>query len=128
MRSRATVDEDRDGRPLHGGARYELRFDVDRPPPVHGFWSLAVLGDGGCRARLGSDDGLTVSEDGSLTIHVQPRPPAAREQRRELARDSGRAVPARPADVLADRRRARAALDAAGAQPVGDGPACASSA
>ncbi len=77
----ATVDEDRDGRPLHGAARYTLRFDVDRPPPVHGFWSLAAYGDGGCRARLVSDDGLTIGEDGALTIHVQPRPPAAREQR-----------------------------------------------
>jgi hypothetical protein len=77
----ATVDEDRDGRPLDGGARYELRFDIDRPPPVQGFWSLAAFGDGGCRARLGSDDGLTIGEDGSLTIHVQPRPPVAREQR-----------------------------------------------
>jgi hypothetical protein len=105
----ATVDEDRDGRPLHGGARYELRFDVDRPPPVHGFWSLAAVGDGGCRARLGSDDGLTVSEDGSLTIHVQPRPPAAREQRANWL-----AIPAGPfrlvlrmfwptGDVLAQR-------------------------
>jgi hypothetical protein len=77
----ATVDEDRDGRPLDGAARYTLRFGVDRPPPVHGFWSLAAFGDGGCRARLVSDDGLTIGEDGALTIHVQPRPPAAREQR-----------------------------------------------
>jgi hypothetical protein len=77
----AISDQDREGRPLDGGARYELRFDVDRPPPVHGFWSLAAFGDGGCRARLGSDDGLTVAADGALTIHVQPRPPAAREQR-----------------------------------------------
>jgi hypothetical protein len=77
----ASVDEDRDGRPLHGDSRYELRFDVDRPPPVHGFWSLAAYGDGGCRARLGSDDGLTISPNGALTVHVQPRPPVASEQR-----------------------------------------------
>jgi hypothetical protein len=77
----ASIDEDRDGRPLHGGSRYELRFDVDRPPPVHGFWSLSAYGDDGCRARLGSDDGLTISADGALTVHVQPRPPSASEQR-----------------------------------------------
>jgi hypothetical protein len=91
----ATVEEDHEGRPLHGGGRYELRFDVDRPPPVHGFWSLAAFGDGGCRARLGSDDGLTVAEDGTLTIHVQPRPPAAREQRANWL-----AIPAGPFRLL----------------------------
>jgi hypothetical protein len=77
----ASIDEDRDGRPLHGDSRYELRFDVDRPPPVHGFWSLSAYGDDGCRARLGSDDGLTICTDGALTVRVQPRPPAASEQR-----------------------------------------------
>ncbi len=64
---------DADGRPLTGSHRYVLRFRPDTPPPVHGFWALAVPGEG---VSLGDRDGLTVDVDGSLPILIQHDRPA----------------------------------------------------
>jgi hypothetical protein len=72
----ATVSTDAEGRPLTGSHRYQLRFGPDDPPPVRGFWAL----DSG-RSTIGDADGLIAGPDGSLTIYIQPDPPAAREQR-----------------------------------------------
>jgi hypothetical protein len=69
----AITHSDADGRPLSGSQRYVLRFGPDTPPPVHGFWVLAVQG---AAASLGDRDGLTVDSDGSLPIHIQRDPPA----------------------------------------------------
>jgi len=72
----ALTRTDADGRPLTGANRYVLRFGPDAPPPVHGFWALAVQG---ALASRGDRDGLTVDGDGSLPIHIQrERPPRAR--------------------------------------------------
>jgi len=70
----AITHSDADGRPLTGSQRYVLRFGPDTPPPVHGFWALAV--QGGAAASLGDRDGLTVDSDGSLPIHIQRDLPA----------------------------------------------------
>jgi hypothetical protein len=83
----AFVSMDLDGEPLRGGRRYLLRFDADEPPPVKGFWSLACCadpapgGEGHCRSRIGSEDGLTLGLDGSLSIYIESLPPAGRELR-----------------------------------------------
>jgi hypothetical protein len=73
----AITHGDADGRPLTGSQRYVLRFGPDTPPPVNGFWALAVQGATG---SLGDRDGLTVDSDGSLPIHIQRDRPA-RERR-----------------------------------------------
>jgi hypothetical protein len=80
----AGLRTDADGRPLSGKHWYVLRFAPDRPPPVHGFWSLSTYDGQGsvapcaARASIGDADGLTVDIDGSLPIHIQPEPPAGR--------------------------------------------------
>ena len=82
----AITRSDADGRPLVGRNRYVLRFGVDGPPPVHGFWAVsthAVAAPGrkveGAPVSLGDQDGLTIDVDGSLPIHIQhDRPPRGR--------------------------------------------------
>jgi hypothetical protein len=72
----ALTHTDADGRPLTGSRRYVLRFSPNTPPPVHGFWALTVPG---AAVSLGDRDGLTVDDDGSLSILIQrDRPPRAR--------------------------------------------------
>ena len=72
----ALTRTDADGRPLTGSHRYVLRFGPDTPPPVHGFWALTVPG---AAVSLGDRDGLTIDDDGSLSILIQrDRPPRAR--------------------------------------------------
>jgi hypothetical protein len=83
----ALVTEDLDGEPLSGERSYLLHFEADRPPPVHGFWSLAAYDEGppapGSRFRslIGDADGLTIGLDGSLSIHIQGDPPPEPERR-----------------------------------------------
>jgi hypothetical protein len=71
----AVITRDADGRALSGEHAYRLRFD-DQPPPVRGFWSL-----NSGRACVGDADGLTIGPDGSLTLALQPEPPADRTPR-----------------------------------------------
>jgi hypothetical protein len=83
----AITHSDADGRPLSGSQRYVLRFGPDTPPPVHGFWALAV--QGGAAASLGDRDGLTVDSDGSLPIHIQRDLPARARRSNWLPAPSG---------------------------------------
>jgi hypothetical protein len=71
------------GRPLHGRHRYVLRFPRGELPPVGAFWSLTAYGDDLFlfdnpidRYAIGDrTGGLRRGRDGSLTIHIQHRPP-----------------------------------------------------
>jgi hypothetical protein len=72
----ALTRTDADGRPLTGSQRYVLRFGPGTAPPVHGFWALTVPDAG---VSLGDRDGLTVDDDGSLSVLIQrDRPVRAR--------------------------------------------------
>jgi hypothetical protein len=86
------------GRPLHGRHRYRLRFPRVELPPVGAFWSLTAYGDDlflvdnpidryaiGDRTR-----GLLRGRDGSLTIHIQHRPPRGAARANWLPIPSGR--------------------------------------
>lgn len=82
----ALTSTDDGGRRLAGQHRYVLRFGVEGPPPVDGFWALsthaAIAHSGQVQSAwvsLGDQDGLTVDGDGSLPIHIQhDRPPRRR--------------------------------------------------
>jgi hypothetical protein len=74
---------DHAGDPLDGHHRYELTFPPGGLPPVSVLWNVAMYdeheffidNDLG-RYTIGSTtDGLTPSDDGSLTLHLQHEPP-----------------------------------------------------
>jgi hypothetical protein len=84
----AMVYEDRDGKQLNGGDRYELRFE--RPPPVGAFWSVTMydlpdfylVANPVERYSIGDRTrGLHFAEDGSLTIVMQTDEPSTPEAR-----------------------------------------------
>lgn len=71
---------DAQGRPLHGGARYRLRFAPEQLPPVQAFWSVTMydarnymLVDNPVdRYAIGDrTPGLHRDADGGLTLHIQ---------------------------------------------------------
>lgn len=74
-----------DGKLLHGGQRYTLRFEKGGLPPVDAFWSISVY-DARTHAlvenpirRYSIGDrtpGLVHGEDGALTLHLQADEPA----------------------------------------------------
>lgn len=85
--------DDGDGRPLEGEQSYTLRFE--KPPPVDAFWSITMYDlpnpnpNPNLDGRLGAapiererhsigdhTPGLNYDDDGSLTLHIQPRRPA----------------------------------------------------
>jgi hypothetical protein len=74
---------DNEGRPLHGGNRYRIRFPGDALPPVDAFWSVTLYGDDGFLVenpieRYAISDrtpGLVRGDDGSIDIEVGSRPP-----------------------------------------------------
>ncbi len=75
---------DAEGRPLSGEHAYVLHFAPGQLPPVNGFWSLTmydrrtfmlVPNDIGRFAIGDRTRGLAYGADGSLTIHLQARPP-----------------------------------------------------
>ena len=71
------------GRALSGRHRYTLRFPRGELPPVGAFWSLTMYDDGPYlvdnpidRYAIGDrTKGLRRARDGSLTLHIQNRPP-----------------------------------------------------
>jgi hypothetical protein len=92
----AVTSTDDNGRRLTGRHRYVLRFGVEGPPPVDGFWALsthAVIARSGqvqgTWVSLGDQDGLTVDGDGSLPIHIQHDRPPRRRQSNWLAAPEG---------------------------------------
>ncbi|WP_399697807.1 DUF1254 domain-containing protein [Xenophilus sp.] len=81
---------DAQGRPLHGGARYRLRFAPGMLPPVDAFWSITMYGAGDYmlvdnpidRYAIGDrTPGLRRDADGGLTIHLQHAQPAGEAAR-----------------------------------------------
>jgi hypothetical protein len=69
------LDADSDGLPLSGEHRYRVRFEPDATPPTHGFWSLSTRTVTEVHS-IGDLHGLAIDLDGSLSIHIQHRPPA----------------------------------------------------
>jgi len=77
-------DLDASGAKLNGANRYTVTFARDRMPPVNGPWSLALYNEHHFfvpndihRYSVGTNDRtLKHNPDGSLTIYIQPDPPA----------------------------------------------------
>jgi hypothetical protein len=75
---------DSEGRSLIAGGCYSIRFERGATPPVHGFWSVTAYDNAGYllpnvwkKYAVSSWENLTVdSTDGSLTLLLQPTPPA----------------------------------------------------
>jgi hypothetical protein len=86
-----------DGRRLHGDQAYSITFPADRLPTTKGFWSLTVYDDKHNfhandlnRQSLGAKNkNLQYNADGSLTLYIQHRPPAAEKQSNWLPAPSG---------------------------------------
>jgi hypothetical protein len=77
-----TAFVDDHGRPLHGSARYAMRFERHELPPAQAFWSLTVYDDDGYvppnefgKYLLRDRDPLEFAADGSLQVVIQRRPP-----------------------------------------------------
>ncbi|QDX82270.1 hypothetical protein B9N43_14075 [Denitratisoma sp. DHT3] len=83
-----TAYADGAGRPLNGGHRYTLTFRADEIPPLlkekFGFWSLTLydrtnglfVDNPRHKYLVRSADPLVFGRDGSLTLLIQPEPPA----------------------------------------------------
>ena len=78
---------DADGRPYDGSHRYLLRFQPGAPPPVKGFWSLAIYDDQYCfvpnsmnRYTVSTWTPLHYNDDGSLDIYIQRDSPGANHE------------------------------------------------
>ena len=80
----ASASVDSEGKPLHGGHRYELRFDKRGLPPVEFFWTISIhsVPDGRLvenaigRYSIGSrTQGLRPGPDGSVAIRIQRESP-----------------------------------------------------
>jgi hypothetical protein len=77
-------DRDVSGERLNGDKRYSVTFPKGGLPPVKGFWSMTLYNDHHFfhpnelnRYSLGTKNrGLRANPDGSLTLYVQPDPPA----------------------------------------------------
>ncbi|NEQ65258.1 MAG: DUF1254 domain-containing protein [Symploca sp. SIO2D2] len=74
---------DGDGNPLSGANRYELRFEDGEQPEVNAFWSITMytpqynlVGNPIDRYSVGDRSGMTIAEDGSLTISIQHNAPS----------------------------------------------------
>ena len=75
---------DADGQPLNGANRYVIRFAKDEIPVARSFWSVTLYDErfnlfpnAAGRYTFGDKvPGLIYDSDGSLTMHVQPDPPA----------------------------------------------------
>ncbi|MEA2331163.1 MAG: hypothetical protein QOH58_1301 [Thermoleophilaceae bacterium] len=86
------------GRSLRGRHRYTVRFPRGELPPADAFWSLTMYGADRYlvpnpidRYAIGDRTaGLRRGRDGSLTIHVQRRPPAGAARANWLPAPSGR--------------------------------------
>ena len=82
-----TATNDAAGQPLTGGRRYLIHFPANELPPIqpdkHGFWSVtmydaersSLVVNPAKKYAVRSADPLKFSEDGSLTLHIQPEPP-----------------------------------------------------
>jgi hypothetical protein len=75
--------KDREGRALSGQHRYRIRFDADRTPPVHAFWSLTIFDEQGFlvdnpiqRYAIGDRNPLLTNPDGTLDIRIQHERPS----------------------------------------------------
>lgn len=83
-----TATNDVAGQPLRGGDHYRIRFPAHKLPPLqpdrHGFWSLTIydaehsslVANSAQKYAVRSADPLKFSEDGSLTLYIQPEPPS----------------------------------------------------
>jgi len=80
----ASASVDSEGKPLHGGNRYELRFEKGGLPPVEFFWAMSIhsVPDGRLvenpigRYSIGSRaQGLRPDPDGSVPIRIQHESP-----------------------------------------------------
>jgi hypothetical protein len=86
------------GRPLDGHRRYRVRFPRGQLPPVGAFWSLTLYRDDlylfdhpSRRYSVGDrTPGLRRARDGSLTIHIQRRPPRGAARANWLPAPAGR--------------------------------------
>ena len=82
-------DLDENGTRLNGANAYTVTFAKDQTPPVYGFWSLSIYNEHHFfvansinRFSVGTKNkDLRRAADGSLTIYVQPEPPADPAQR-----------------------------------------------
>lgn len=79
------ADADASGQRLNGARAYTVTFAKGNLPPVKGFWSLTLYNahhffspNEEKRYSLGTKNrNLKFNDDGSLTLYVQPSPPAA---------------------------------------------------
>ena len=89
---------DADGKTLHGGGDYKLRFTADNFPPVKAFWSVTiydretyslvdnVIG----RFSIGDrTEGLEYEEDGSLNIYIDYTAPGSERKANWLPAPQG---------------------------------------
>jgi hypothetical protein len=76
--------QDADGAPFAPQGRYEVHFGADELPPVDAFWSLAsytaadlnLIHNSADRYSIGNhSDHLMTSDDGALTMYLQPEAP-----------------------------------------------------
>ena len=114
---------DANGQRFDGNNRYVVHFDKDKLPPADGFWSLSLYNDQqqfaenpAHRYNLGSSDKLQHER----RWLARPRRAERRSGRqRELAAGAEGPVLPDPARVLAEGRRARRTMGAAGRAQAG---------
>ena len=92
--------QDMSGEPLDGSkANYTITFGKDELPPVNAFWSITMY-DGKTQLLIQNPinrylintpmlPNLKTNADGSLTIHIQNKPPAADKQANWLPAPNG---------------------------------------
>ncbi|AOX01561.1 hypothetical protein BJP34_20835 [Moorena producens PAL-8-15-08-1] len=78
-----SVFVDKDGNPLSGKNRYELRFDGENLPDVNAFWSVSMydlkynlVANPINRNSLGDRSGMKQNDDGGYTIYIQYEEPS----------------------------------------------------
>jgi hypothetical protein len=78
---------DRDGKPLVGGAAYQLHFTKEELPPVNAFWSVTMYDQAGFqvansinRFAIGDRDALKFNPDGSLDLWIQNASPGKEKE------------------------------------------------
>ncbi len=109
----ATTLVDCQGRKLDGQTAYVLRFSAGEHPPVHAFWSVTLYQPNFYLARnaidryaLGSNDGLQIDRDGTLTIYIQRESPGRERESNWLPSPAGDFLLAMrlywPKDVVGD--------------------------
>lgn len=89
-------DQDANGKPLDGAARYRIHFAADQLPPVRAFWSVTMYSPDGYfvhnpinRFAIGDRDALKKNADGSIDLYIQHDAPGGAKDANWLPAPAG---------------------------------------